>query len=459
VAPINEKHIVSSRAISIYDLFGTLRWFAGMALVAVLAACGGGQSESAGSELSAARVKKADPTLAAQPISVVNTTAAGDQSLRTIGALADGSYTVAWISGSTLYMQRYDSAGNKSSTETVVPVVLDPRDSASQVLASSSMEVLTDGSVVVAYTTRRSTVDPSSPVVTEDGVYMQRFDANGVQVLPETQLVSRVENDPRRPTIFGATKVLAMADGGFVIGWGSFSTSATVGSRNSFFTRRFDSQSQAVGGAVDIGIGGTPLAQYQLTADANGGYTAYWFGTGPDLLPNGVTVTHYDANQMAAQILTSWSGSALLLPLEDGRYVLYTSDAGAYRQMLDRAGNPVGGRTPVLSMPVSAQELVDGSYVVFWSTSGGTTAQRFDSSGAPMGDVLTIQTSGAQASVAALAEDGFAAAWSADSAAGDLDVYTQRFIEVADNQRKACLKSAKGLKGQERKAFMGTCLR
>jgi hypothetical protein len=49
--------------------------------------------------------------------------------------------------------------------------------------------------------------------------------------------------------------------------------------------------------------------------------------------------------------------------------------------------------------------------------------------------------------------------------AGDLDVFTQRFIEVLTPdqaalraKRKACLAGAKGMGGQERKAFMGACL-
>lgn len=445
------------------------RWCGAALLILGLAACGGGggggEAGSAALAPSAAKqmstAKKANPTLVAQPVSLVNTTTAGDQSLRAIGALSDGGYTVAWISGTTLSMQRYDSAGNKTGTETPIQLVVNPRDTASQVLAASSVAVLTDGTVVVAYAVRRTSLDPNTPNVSEDAVYMQRFDADGVQILPETLIASLVDTDPRRPTTFGSVQVVPMPDGGYVVGWGTFRTSATVGSVNTFSTERFNNQNQPVGGIVNIAPAGVSLAQYRIVADtdADGGYTLYWSGTGPDFQPTGLNVTHYDANQVATPILTGWMGNALLLALEDGRYVLYTSDAmgGVYSQFLDSAGAPVGEKTATPFMPVAAQLLADGSYVVFWTaTSGGMTAQRYDANGQAMGDLLTLQTSGTQRQVVGLADGGFAVAWTAQGA--DLDVYTQRFIEAAGSQRKACLDAAKGMKGQARKAFMTACL-
>jgi hypothetical protein len=464
--PLSSAHVTITPSGRLRDR-GAWRWCVGAVFAIILAACGGGgggESAFTAIEPRAAQQldakKKADPgpALVAQPVSMVNTTTTGDQNLRALGALSEGGYTVAWISGTTLYMQRYDSAGNKSGTENATPVVIDPGDTASH-LATSSIAVLSDGTVVVAYAARRTSIEPNSPVVTENGVYIQRFDANGVQILPETQLVSLFDSDPRRPTTFETVQVLPMSDGSYVVGWSTLSVSATVGYRNFFSTQRFDSQNQRAGGVVNMG-NPAGFAQFRIVADANSGYTAYWSGTGADFLPTGLTVMHFDASQSATQILTAWPGTALLLPLEDGRYVLYTSDAGGvYRQFLDSAGALVGERMAVSSMPVSAQLLTDGSYVVFWTATGGMTVQRFDANGEPIGDILTIQTTGTQPLVVALAEGGFAAAWSAPGASADLDVYTQRFVEVAGNQRKACLASAKGLRGQERKEFMTACLR
>lgn len=403
----------------------------------------------------------------AQPVSLVNSTTAGDQQLRAIGAFSEGGYGVVWVSGGALYMQRYDSAGNKIGGEIPIPLAIDPRDTASQILASSSIAVLADGSVLVAYAARRSSGGVTEPVQTENAVYVQRFDVNGVQTLPETRAVSLFDGDPRRPTTFQKLQVLPMADGGYVVGWDSFSTSATVGSRESFFTQRFDASNQRVGGVVNIGSVVGP-SFFRIVADASGGYTAYWSGLHEDFSPTGLTVKHYDENQSATQILSGWLGSALLLPLAGDGFVLYTIDTNGsvQRQMLDRTGAPVGQGTAVSVMPVDAQQLADGSYVVFWSaTSGGLTAQRFTADGEPIGDLLALQTSGTTRPVVPLANGGFVVAWNSLSESTGLDVYTQRFIDVLTRdqaalraKRKDCLVSAKGLGGHERKAFMEACL-
>jgi hypothetical protein len=281
-----------------------------------------------------------------------------------------------------------------------------------------------------------------------------------VQTLADTQLASLVDGDPRRPTTFGSVQVVPTPSGGYVVGWASFSTSATVGTRNALFAQRFDDLNQPEGGVVNVGST-INLTSYRIVADAIGGYTVYWSGVREDFLPTGLMVTHYQANGGATQILTGWTGNALLLPLEDGRFVLYTSDAnGVYSQFLNEAGAPIGQPAAAPAMPVFAQQLADGSYVVFWTArSGGMTAQRYDANGQPIGDMLTLQTSGTQRIVVALAEGGFAVTWATLGLNADLDVFTQQFLEAAGNSRKACLMSAKGLRGQERKAFMANCLR
>ena len=116
-------------------------------------------------------------------------------------------------------------------------------------------------------------------------------------------------------------------------------------------------------------------------------------------------------------------------------------------------------------MPVDARELADGSFVVFFSADGNLLVQRFGSTGTPMGSVMTIATHVGAMGVAALADSGFAVAWSGPSGAGDSDIFTTRFIEVLSPgqaglraKRKACLDSAKGMTGRERKAFMDACL-
>jgi len=80
--------------------------FALCAALALVSCGGGGTGDTAqtavGSEvLKAKPVVTDDFTLVAQQVSMANTTAAGDQVLRTIGATSDGGYTVAWVSGTS----------------------------------------------------------------------------------------------------------------------------------------------------------------------------------------------------------------------------------------------------------------------------------------------------------------------------------------------------------------------
>lgn len=413
-----------------------------------LVACGGGgagSSDATSSTLAVATALNAkpviaDPTLVGQDISLVNTTTAGDQVFRTTGALSDGGYTVAWVSGTSTYFQRYDSAGAKVGGEISIPVV-------------GATAVLTDGDVVVV----RRTLDPQG-----GDISFLRFDASG-SLVAQGVVASAIDYQiPFNPSFLAPNfQVSSLANGGFVVGW----TVADRAERTQTFVRRYDSQGAPAGSDIVAAlIQGTP--NFQLAADAEGGYSVVFFYGSRGIAT--LSLTHIDANGTRTTIVAQPRlGDALLLPLEGDRFVFFAIDSSGspFRQFLDGAGIPVGDPVPVAAMPFEAKELIDGSFVVFWNIGGSITAQRFDSTGAPMGDLLTLRSNGAAPGIVALAEGGFAGAWSASSAAGDLDVFTQRFIEVFSHdqaalraKRKACLASAKGMIGRERKAFMDACL-
>ena len=59
------------------------------------------------------------------------------------------------------------------------------------------------------------------------------------------------------------------------------------------------------------------------------------------------------------------------------------------------------------------------------------TGQRFDSTGAALGDAFEFQAGGEPPMTASLIGGGLAMGWNATSAAGDLDVFTRRFQEAA----------------------------
>ena len=440
-----------------------------------LAACGGGGGSSGEGALSSsvsadalkAKTFVVDPTLAAQPVSVVNTTLAGEQGARAIGALPDGGYIVAWISGTTLLLQRYDSAGDKVGGEVTAAVTVPVADPIA--IREGSVAVLSDGSIVVAYQVDVNVGVVGSFLQFKQSIYIQRFDPQGNQILGETEVFSRLELLTSRPNFLRAPSITALSDGGFVVAWLSDPPFLTNLSRSTLFKRRYDSQAQPVEPVETVGsflLAATPRTGFRLVADASGGYTLSISSLDEtfSLLP--VSFIHYDESDVATQFTAPNVGDALLLPLRGDRFVLFGSGAsGSFFQFLDAAGSPVAAPVAIAATPAAALELADGSFVVFWNNIGGVTAQRFDSAGVGIGDLLSVGSGGNIPLTSALADGGFASAWSALGALGDLDVFTQRFIEnltpdvpAMRAKRKACLVSARGMTGHERKAFMNACL-
>jgi len=413
--------------------------------------------------------------LSGQPVSQVNTTTQGDQVLRSLGAVDEDGYTVAWLSGNDgIFMQRYDSAGSKVGGETQLQ--LDIRDVSASVraeaLSLSSVAVLRDGSVVVAYPVARP-ADPPVPnsYALKGGIYFQRFDSTGAQVLAETEVFSRTFVPNYRPPGLGNVKAIALADGGFAIGWAATQPSS-IGIGTAFSVRRHDGAGQAEGAPVGVGvpsINSPAESTYALRPDAFGGYAVLTSQQRKDHTPL-LSLTYFDTGNAPQPVpLPDGTTDALLLPLEGGRFVLFgQGNAGAYRQFLDSGANPVGAPTPLSALPLAAQELADASYATFTAVALGVSAQRFSSEGVATGESALIAAQGSPVSVAALADSGFAAAWTAAGALADQDVFAQRFTVSADPvhagakaRRKACKASAvgQGLKGKARKQFMDGCLK
>jgi hypothetical protein len=434
------------------------------ALAAVaLVSCGGGGPDASLSPAPQAELLKAknvspNPTLVAQPVSLVNTTTAGDQVLRSIGATSDGGTVVAWISsGPALYLQAYDSAGARTGAQTAIPLDVGAPTpaAAAQAIQASAVAVLSDGSVVVVYRVSRSTDQTGGTVLTKTGVYFQRFDVNGVQLLGETEVASRQDVVNSRTPAMNLLTATALSDGGFVVGWAVSRFSAQFGSISTLALRWFDSQGQLVGSPVEVGD--FPALTYGIVADLHGGFTLSTSQM-DNFFRTEFSVFHYAADHVFQQIVAPRFDVVLLLPL-DGGFVWFAAAGGAATaQMLDAQGAPIGPPTLVPSMPSAARELADGTYVAIFSAGGALTAQRFAPDGTVMGESVAIQSAGAIPAVVALADTGFAAAWTAASATGDSDVYTQRFVERSTDRKKACLDGAKGLRGHERKAFMNACL-
>jgi hypothetical protein len=425
---------------------------------------------SASPTSAALQAKRASPgsTLVAEPVSMVNTLPTKG-TLRTIGATADGGYVVAWFSGSsTIYIQAYDSTGAKAGVQTPLQleIVAPTLDDSRRAIQTASVAVQSDGTVVVVYRVTRE-VMVGGFVDTITGVYFQRFDANGVRLTGETEIVSQSEPpaNPRR-SVISSHSVVALSDGGFVAAWtvtGSFVTGRP--SSASLFVRWFDSQGQPEGSGVGV-AGGPELRFTGFMADSHGGVTLSVSYLDNQFRFTQYKVSHYDANRVLQPVVPPGSSPMLLLPLETS-YVLFTSGTcdqpctvtGPTAQILDSQGNPIGAAAPIAFMPANARELADGSYVTIGFVGGTYVAQRFAPDGTPLGEPVAIDSGGAGPGIVALTDGGFAATWTGPGTVGLTDVLTQRFVvESFSERKKACLNSAKGLKGQERKAFVDACM-
>ena len=432
-------------------------------VMAFLAACGGGGDAGlpgpAASSAQRAAMRDSSAALSEQDVLLVNSTTAGQQALRTIGATSDGGYVAAWISGETLYLQRYDSAGVRLGGETPIALVIEAgsQPALSAAIDSTRLAVLGDGSVVVIYRVARTIVLPNGTPALSMGLYFQRFDGSGTQVAAETQVSPELQLTGSRSPFIGDLTIAPLADGGFVVGWTVASFSAQFGANSTLSVQRYDSRGQPVGNRLDLGQ--FPALSFGITPDAVGGYTVVARYADSSFNPL-VSVVHFNADQSVTQIVSAAPGAvALLLPLPD-RYLLFVSGpGGSYQQVLDLNGQPVGEQTArAAGMPVAAAELGDATYVLIVPDNGAFTAQRFDAGGNPLGRTFTIPTGGAAPQIVALADGGFALAWSGPGAGGDADVFTQRFSAVHDSRRKACLQRAGDLKGPQRKAFVLACL-
>jgi hypothetical protein len=413
-----------------------------------LAACGGGggggietpvtaaAQPAAGNTPSApigntAPAPSSDPTpaapagLAASPPDVANTTLAGNQNIRSVGALASGGYAVAWMStdaagNASLLVQRYDAQGAKSGAETRIAY-----DVAAQ--ENPAIAVLRDGSAMVA-SVKSAATDASTVTWT---VFARRFDANGSASGNDVTVASFVEH-PVGATVhqsLAQPTLLALADGGVAVGWASVDEDDR-GKMNTLHAQRFDVGMNAVGAPTDFAADGIDSnIALKLVALPGGDFIA-----GTTHRFEGIPYVRFrigmrdvgplfDANAGLPELNTT------LLPLADGRLVLWsTGSGGGYMQALDAAGRAMGAASAVAVVPETAMALPDGGWVTVTRQMPGlpSLAQRFDGNGATVGDKAELAPDMSRPLPTASMGNSFALAWTFTGALGDADIRTQR---------------------------------
>lgn len=156
----------------------------------------------------------------------VNTTTANNQTLPSVAIRNDGSFIVAWGSQQDspdnsigVFGQRYDSNGDPLGSEFQIHTYTTGNQQ------EPSVSMANDGTFVVAW--YDSEQDGSN-----EGIYGQLYDSNGVAVGSEFQVNTYTDNRQWNPS------VAMKDDGSFTIVWGSFGQD---GSSYGVFGREYDS--------------------------------------------------------------------------------------------------------------------------------------------------------------------------------------------------------------------------
>ena len=363
-----------------------------------------------------------------------------------ITVLEDGSYIVPFLAtsevnnadndGYGVFFQRYDADGNKIGE----PELANTTTQGNQFEADVAS--LSDGGYVLAW---QSDVGDGSG----NGIYMQRYDADGNRVGEETQVNTTTQGNQEQVAITG------LKDGGYVVSWQSDSENG-----KDIYLQKFDASGERVGGEIVVNQN-VEANQVMPSIDtlADGGFVVTWQSDGEngqevysrvfDINMNASNEIHINTSLDGDQTLPSISG------LEDGSFVItwisHDGDKASINlQRFDTEGNPIGDEKVVSELSdfdnysnvtPEVAGLKDGGFVVVFadkdSDGSGVYYQRYDANGEEIGDrVLINQDEDANQynpHITQLNDGGFLTTWVNVSEEQDsMEVVGQRFDANGD---------------------------
>lgn len=230
---------------------------------------------------------------------LANTTTSSDQHEPTVSMDSAGNFVIAWSSkgqdGSQdgVYAQRFSAAGAKVGGEFLV------NTETSRDQKEAAVEMNGAGEFVIAWSSSGNS-DGS-----QDGVFMQRYDAAGATVGGEVQVNTTTLKNQERPD------VAISPTGETVVVWQSKNQD---GDSWGVYGQIYDAAGAAVGGEFLVNqTTGSAQQQVDVSMDANGNFMVTWTGEGgQDGGGNGVFMRTYDINGTAltneTQVNTTSSG-------------------------------------------------------------------------------------------------------------------------------------------------------
>jgi Ca2+-binding RTX toxin-like protein len=372
----------------------------------------------------------------------INTNTTGIQFQSSVAALTNGGYVVTWTSWDQsglggIYGQRYDANSVAQGAEFRVNTYTGGSQS------TPASAALTNGGYVVTWSSWPQDGD-------DGGIYAQRYDANGVAKGGEFRVNTYTADDQSDPSI------TALINGGFVVTWVS---SEQDGSEEGIYGQRYDANGVAQGVEFRANINDTAGGQLwgPAAALADGGFVVIWITDysgihGQRYNANGIAQgAEFHANIQNKTGAQSPSVAALT----DGGFVVIWSAEfatdGIRGQRYDASGTPIDPEFLVNTdttgghLLTSVTGLSGGGFVVTWTSGSqdgypsdyGIYGQRYDAGGIKQGTEFRINTYTAydqlDPSVAALADGGFVVTWESQNQDGSsYGIYGQRYDANGD---------------------------
>jgi RTX calcium-binding nonapeptide repeat (4 copies) len=250
----------------------------------------------------------------------VNTYTSNIQYWSSSAALADGGFVVSWTSEAQdgeyegIYAQRYNASGVAIGSEFRVNTYV------TNTQTDSCVTGLADGGFVVSWTSIGQ--DGSN-----GGIYAQRYNSSGVEQGGEFRINSYVSGTQNQ------SRIAALADGGFLVSW---TTYGPDGDGYGIYAKRYNSSSLAVGSEFRVNTYTTFVQEKSsLVALANGGFVIGWSSFGQDGDDFGIYAQMYDSNGAAvggefrvSAYAASWQTDSGIAALLDGGFVVCWTSNG-----------------------------------------------------------------------------------------------------------------------------------
>lgn len=311
------------------------------------------------------------------------------------------------------------------------------------VQAGPSMTALADGGWLVTWLSRPQDGDGN-------GIYQQRYDADGNSVGTETHVSTYTTGAQSSPS------VTTLTDGGWVVTWYS---NGQDGDDNGIYLQRYHADGITSGTETLVNTN-TAFAQYDpsVTSLSDGGWVVTWTSQGIDANATGISQQRYDVNgDMAGgetvvnTYATANQEEPSVAALAGGGWVVTWGSDGAdgngygiCQQRYDAQGVAAGSEIQVNTFTTGRQAsssvtgLADGGWVVAWASRGqdgddaGIYLQRYDASGATDGGETQVNTytdaDQLGVSITELSDHGWVVAWySSVQDGGSSGIYQQRY--------------------------------